>query len=176
VRHAKCLSTRSATPHVGCLRAVTHIKALICRCALTLQLCAGHDRLSKRDELLQKVLVALPDKFAALPETTTRKAAKDETEGTKFFFGAKAVDLQKLKADGAVLSWRQQGADIYCCTMEAAQAMYKHSGKLALLAVSDAAALAMVQSGLPPSLLVVHVRPMAHLSTAPATATSTLIF
>lgn len=133
---------------------------MFCGWALTLRLCTGNDRLSKRDELLQKVLDALPDKFAVLPEMTTRKAGKDETEGADFFFGAKAVDLQKQQADGAVLSWRQQGADIYCRTMQGAQALYERSGKLALLAVSDVVALTMAQSGLPPSLLLVHVHPL----------------
>ena len=119
---------------------------------------AGHAALSRRDALLARMLELLPDKFASLPESTTRKASKDEVEGRDGFFGVKGADLQKAKDEGRVLTWRQQGPDIYCRTVDAAAAQYAKSGLIALLPLGDEEAAAMVQAGLRHDIAVVHVR------------------
>ena len=118
---------------------------------------SGHAQLSRRDALLPRLLAALPEKLAALPESTTRKAAKDETEGVSFYFGAKAAELQKAKDEGRVLSWRQVGADTYARTTDSAAALYAKTGKLALLPLDDAEAAAMAAAGLRPEVTIVHV-------------------
>lgn len=134
--------------------AVTKSPWLAVRCILI----SGSARLSKRDALLAHMLQMMPDKFVTLPETTTRKPSKEETEGVHFFFGAKAADLQKAKDEGKVLTWRQQGADVYCRTVESAAVLSAKSGKLALLPLDDADAVTMVAAGLRAEVTIVHVR------------------
>ena len=119
---------------------------------------SGHAQLSKRDALVAQVFEMLPQAFAKLPETTTRKPTKEETEGMHFFFNAKAADLQKAKDEGKVLTWRQQGADIYCRTLDSAAALFAKTGKLALLPLDDTEAVAMAGAGVRQEIAIVHVR------------------
>jgi guanylate kinase len=122
---------------------------------------SGHAALSRRDALLQRLLAVLPDKLAALPESTTRKAAKDEAEGRECYFGAKLADLQKAKDEGRALTWRQAGADVYCRTIDSAQALFSKTGKLAVVPLGDGEALAAAQAGLRPDVALLHVRYLA---------------
>ena len=116
------------------------------------------------DAVVRKLLDVLPDRFATLPETTTRKLGKGEADTGAFIYGAKAPDLQKLKAAGQVLTWREEGADIFCRTVAAAEELYAKHGRLAVLQISDSEALSMAQAGTPASTLVVHVRSPARAS------------
>jgi guanylate kinase len=110
------------------------------------------------DAVFQKLLDLLPDKFVALPETTTRKAAKGEADTGQFVFGAKAQELQQLKAAGQVLTWREEKGDIYCRTLPAAEKMYSSCGKLAVVAMADDKAVEIVRGGLPSHMLMLQVR------------------
>lgn len=110
------------------------------------------------DAVVQKLLNVLPDRFATLPETTTRKLGKGEVDTGAFVYGVKAPDLQKLKAAGQVLTWREEGPDIFCRTVAAAEELHDKHGKIAVLQVGDVEALAMAQAGVPPNALIIHVR------------------
>jgi guanylate kinase len=110
------------------------------------------------DAAFQKLLDLLPDKFAALPETTTRKPTKGEADTGQLIYGAKAQDLQQLKDQGHVLTWREERGDIYCRTLAAAEQMYHRTGKLAVVALADDQALEIVREGLPSHILMIQVR------------------
>lgn len=128
--------------------------------------CAGHKTLSQRDVILDMLPAAMPDKFGSLLETTTRKPTKEESEGTQFFFNAKAPELQQMQAEGNILSWRQDGADIYCRTLASAEAQFAATDRITVLPLSNEEALAMVQEGVPTHALIVHVRLCSFLHAA----------
>jgi len=74
------------------------------------------------------------------------------------FFGCKAADLEQARAAGLVLSWRQEGADVYACTLTAADAQYAVTGKIAVVATSDTDGFRRAQAGVPREMFLVHVR------------------
>ena len=91
-----------------------------------------------------------------------RRAGKDEVEGVHGFFGCKAADLEQARGAGAVLSWRQEGADVYACTLTAADALYAATGKIAVVATSDVDGVLRAQAGVPREMFLVHVRCSFH--------------
>lgn len=107
---------------------------------------------------MPRLVDCMPAAFAPLPESTTRKAGKDEVEGVHGFFGCKAADLERERANGATLSWRQEGGDTYACTLSAAGALYESTGKIAVVTTSDAEGVRMAQAGVPREMVLIHVR------------------
>jgi guanylate kinase len=118
---------------------------------------SGHPSLSRAVELSHALCACLPTLFSMLPESTTRKANKGEIEGEDAYFGCKIADLEKSRAEGKVLTWRQDGGDVYCRTLAEASKMYEKTGRVAVVVVGDAEGLAIVEAGLPGHAYLVHV-------------------
>lgn len=118
---------------------------------------AGHPSLSLTPNLAQRLVDCIPGAFAVLPESTTRKAGKDEVEGVHGFFGCKAADLERDRAAGAALTWRQEGADVFAATLSAAESLYAATGKIGVVTTSDGDGVRIAQAGVPREVVLVHV-------------------
>lgn len=78
-------------------------------------------------------------------------------EGVDGFYGCKVTDLDKARADGKTLTWREEGADVFCYTITAANFAFEASGRISVLAVEDTTGLRLVSDGLAVHSCVVHV-------------------
>jgi len=117
---------------------------------------AGHPLLSDVGLIKAQLIAACP-KLAEPVQCTTRKPGKEAPDPAVRV--AKLPELEKLRAEGKVLTWRESGGEVFATTLPDAEALYKEQGKLAVVIISDAAALELVAAGPNPRHLILQVTP-----------------
>ena len=125
---------------------------------------AGHPILSDVKKLSEGLLSMLHTKFAPLPECTSRKPGKDEKDNETIKF-MKLPDLEKLRADGKVLSWNEVDGEVYCTCITDAENLLKTKGKIALQILTDSGALELVNQGPNSKHLIIQARCSSVLKT-----------